>query len=653
MKKNWCEGTRTNARLSPADIYAFAFDRHGYVLLCILIFLYYLLSPYQLFPRPGWVDPAIYAGHMMELSKIVLTYGISHMSGRLAYNALGYWLYDLAGSQWGHYLGIAIYLCIALGSVYQISKKYFSVYVTRVSIAFVAVSPLFVNSLTHNYPDGASISLVLAVVALLLKGHRENSKSLHLPWLVAGATTALIYFIHPMGVISCACALVAFVSIYLPRTKALWAYLKVLAASYIGGALIVLSSFVVAGRIIYRTNNIAHVAAAKFISGRQKSLGKAYMYPIEDWLPEASRLWWAALIVLLAAWGWWFSRGEKISDGHQSSEIFGRRQFMKFSALYLVLFFCLLAFSDVFGASTFLQHHHYASHILAPVFIVVIGFIGIGLAESHSGYAKTAYIFAILGQWGLLEVWIHSGSPPPNDGVIACLIVTALAVMVIAFKMSLARLRNPCCSWEIPFSSAQVLWLPAFLFFSMICQTANSDTRHALKDHNSPSYQAEFLAANSLSKAIWVQSEGTPVYFWFNREALNEDLDRAKLSEVCTFSMRFGPTTYRFNAYDDISSRFQWDKANWDTAFPEVGIRKPRPPNMHGATGWPITIAVLSTKPEHAVLARSVLDNYAFHVTGMTSLGQWVLPCTPEPVSVTLISLSSWDYGWPNQEKEK
>ena len=613
-------------------------DRHGSALLFLSLFAYYLFAPYQWFPRPGWVDPAIYAGHILRLKEVVMTYLLVHMSGRLAYNVLGAALRAFAGVEWGHYLGILTYLAIAIMSLSAIARLFFNPPAMRLTVALAGTSPLLLNSLAHTYPDGASVSVVLAAIAMLLKGAHSVGLVRIVWWFATGAAAGCIFFIHPMGAVSFACAVVAFLATYWPGSALRLASLASLAVFGCFGAALVFAVCALLGKDLYGVENLAVVSTTQFVNGNRTNIGKAYILPLAEWLPSATRLWWAALVLLLGLAAALRPLGLKLGANRTKPASDPGVRFLRFSVLYLSLVFGLFLLRDVFGSSTFLQHHHYSSHLLAPLFLVATALIG--RSRYFSGTVGVAAGLTFLPFIALQWVTLSLSAAGYSSQLLVGTAVYALASLI---WVRLGR-KSPSAYGGTPGiqSTAHSPGVRSTIHLALLCtavfQAANGDTRQALIGAGSPRYRDITLALEATAETLWTEGKGLPIYVWFDRNGVNRELSAAG-GKACTFTLPYAGERIELNVLDSLAGYFLWDRGIWTADFPALGPDLWERPSARANRR--AIIALLATHSDEDSQARRLLAEAAYQIADTRSLPPVNIPCLPAPLRISLFTLAA------------
>ncbi|EKJ97398.1 hypothetical protein C241_01724 [Bradyrhizobium lupini HPC(L)] len=536
--------------MRPGNAEAGVSDRSGkglpewswLMLLVSLPLLAQFSSAYELFPRPGWVDPMIYVGYFLDPASQIQNLGAYYFSQRIPFLFLGSIFYDVFTPAYAHIALSLTFQFVALLSVYSIARRIFGPLAAVLSGWWLGANPLWIASISNGYVDGPAIALSIAAIAVLLAantgrwGFREGILN-----LIAGFLCACVLALHPIPALLTGVALL--IACLTTQSAKTFLFYRV-SAIFIGGLIALLLMAIysrsIGGPFVFLFHDVHPI--------RNAFAGNAIPFsrPLQEWLPKAFRIAlpfitfvFFTLIVFVENWG----KGKS-------------RQIALLAAVTSISFFVVSAIWDIVVGGMVTQTWFYSSYSLIGQSLVAI-FI-VGTLVSKRDYKANFYIYV----FSLVFL-----------GTIVC----------IYFNGAVIRIANgfgPTIIWIAIFTaSAAILFLilnrnrgativAIFLLTSAI-GVINFDTRFIFAQRQTVSFRTFFELAIDIRNVVDKAGlHGRRVALWVDRRDLvSSDVPS---NEHATYRFFVGGGTIPLNTLDSLAGLWLWDKGTLSFDMPNV-----------------------------------------------------------------------------------
>jgi hypothetical protein len=154
-----------------------------------------LLTIPNVINQNGMIDPFVYTGFIHSYRELLVRFGRTYYSTRIAFIDPARALMFLFGDSAGYVLLRFVALAAALGSLWSIARRYYGTRVAAFCLVLFALHPVLVRSLLWDHIDGFAITYLLVGAACLI-GIRPNPGPLLCA--AAGACLALATNCHPL-----------------------------------------------------------------------------------------------------------------------------------------------------------------------------------------------------------------------------------------------------------------------------------------------------------------------------------------------------------------------------------------------------------------------------------------------------------------------
>ena len=157
--------------------------------------VFVLLTAPNLINQYGTIDPFVYTGFIHSYHELLVRFGRTYYSTRIAFIDPARALIFLCGDSAGYVLLRFVALSVALGSLWSIARRYYGAHVAALCLVLFAVHPVLVRSLLWDHIDGFATTYLLAGAACLMG---ISSKPGPVLCAAAGACLALAANCHPL-----------------------------------------------------------------------------------------------------------------------------------------------------------------------------------------------------------------------------------------------------------------------------------------------------------------------------------------------------------------------------------------------------------------------------------------------------------------------
>ncbi len=512
------------------------------VLLLALPFLAELSGAYELFPRPGWVDPMIYVGYFLDPAAQIRDFGPYYFSQRIPFIVLGSFFYEFFSPAYAHIALTNFFQIMALLSLYCIGKRTGGTLVGLAAGWWLGTNPLWIASISSGYVDGPAIALALATIGCFMFGVDQPRRSSGL-WLNAasGFLFACVLALHPVPALLTAIALV-FAFCLLPSTTSVAGRITSMAVGCLFGmSLMANYSQSIGGPFLFFLNDSAPIKNA--LAGN----ALPFIRPIGEWLPGAFRIGMPFIVLLLAAT--LLLRRSKV-------EMKASQHLAALGLLTLLASVALVVVWDTLLRGLMAQTWFYASYLLIGESLLVASIASTLLERCKK---KTSYDISTLLAFGIIvgaTLLFHETIAEFVDrmGQVAGWIATcAAAVFVVMLAIN---------------SAGRSAFVGLALLTSLL-GIANVDTRFTFTKSETVPFRAFFQLALDIHKAAKdTYLQDRRVVLWMNRA--NFTTGNAKSDQHAAYDFFMVGNKLSLNTFDSVAALWLWDKGTLNFNMPTV-----------------------------------------------------------------------------------
>lgn len=515
----------------------------GWLVLLVSLPLFAQFSGvYELFPRPGWVDPMIYIGYFLDPAGQIQTLGAYYFSQRIPYVFLGSLFYEIFTPAYAH-LGLSLlFQLIALISVYSIARKTFGPLVAVLSGWWLGANPLWIASISSGYVDGPAIALSIAAIAVLLLGNagcwRFREAFLN---LTAGFLCACVLALHPIPAFLTGVALL--LAAVTTRPGDLFLFYRIFAIS-IGGLLglllMAIYSQTIGGPFLFLFHD-AHPIRNAFTGN-----AIPFSRPLEEWLPKAFRI--TSLFITFV-----FFTLTVFTD---SSEKGKSKKIALVAAVTSILFFTVAAIWDVVVGGMVTQTWFYSSYALIGQSLLVISIIGNLLSKREYNSPFYVYLFIFTALSVISVVYFNDAIVRTADRF------SPIFIWIAVFAASAAII-------NLVLSKKRGAAIIAIVLLTSTIGVVNSDTRFMFAQRQTVPFRTFFELAIDIRNAVDKAGlYGRRVALWVDRRDLvSSDVPS---NEHATYHFFVGGVTIPLNTLDSLAGLWLWDKGTLGFDMPNV-----------------------------------------------------------------------------------
>lgn len=499
----------------------------GLVVVLPICFLW--LAPFQHFPPPGWVDPAIYAGYFLDLPDMLRRFGGTYFALRLSWILPGYILHLIFPPVLAYGLLVSAFYLLGVGSLYATAVQLWGRSAAIIAVAVLAYNPLYIRAVTQGYVDGAYVAYLLAQLACLTTWARTDKKIFIIG---AGACGVLAVVAHSVAGLYGAFVFVFYV-VVMRRT---WAEI-VADISYmaVGGALVLLFFVFAAASAGFNTDSFLHLRWV--MTSSLQGLGSNYREPLHQWVPMATRivppLAALAITILLVA----------VSGSRNRRDLSAAVMFLALSMSFLPLY------DWAVGGST-TQTLFYWSLVL-PALCVSVGAIAAAVLPERPPFRwAAAFLFtaacavtAAAGQYLYVLAL--------QEGLRLNVTVFGVSALVLLAILAMPWMRR---------TVATLVVLPVIGTAITLAFAVNAAaTGLVYKLPGGIDYVEFYRAAGWVRQALSVpELKDRQLLFWFHRGAF---ATRVGTTKPFTWRHRFGASQNDLSFYDTIVGLYLWDRS--------------------------------------------------------------------------------------------
>jgi hypothetical protein len=497
---------------------------------------------YELFPRPGWVDPMIYVGYFLDPTAQIQNLGAYYFSQRIPYVFLGSLFYEIFTPAYAHIALSLLFQLIALVSVYSIARKIFGPLAAVLSGWWLGANPLWIASISNGYVDGPAIALSIAAIAVLLLANNGY-------WLVreallnltAGFLCACVLALHPIPALLTGVALL--LAVMTTQPAKVFLFYRVFAIS-IGGVLALLLMAIysksIGGPFIFLFHDVHPIKNA--FAGNAIPFSR----PLQEWLPKAFRiaplfitLAFFTLIVFVESWG----KGKS-------------RQIALIAAITSISFFIVAAIWDIAVGGMITQTWFYSSYALLGQSLLMIFIIGTLLSKRDYNSRFYIYLFASIFFATIVGIYFNGAVIMVADRF------SPILIWIAIFATSAAIL-------SLILSENRGAVIVAIVLLTSAIGVINFDTRFIFAQRQTVSFRTFFELAIDIRNVVDKAGlYGRRVALWVDRRDLvSSDVPS---NEHATYRFFVGGGTIPLNTLDSLAGLWLWDKGTLSFDMPNV-----------------------------------------------------------------------------------
>ncbi len=487
------------------------------------------ITPIQLFPPPGWVDPGIYLGYFLNLPTLVERFGADYSGMRLPWVMSGYVLNAIFSPTAAHHaLNLGVHL-LATGSLYAIVMPRYGRAAAFLAAGMLTVNPMWIAAATRGYVDGPAVALGLACLAVCSNLSAFSSR--WVPAVLVGIVGSLAAFTHPFVGLFTLIGAVAWVVVQHLDFKSLWR-MAVIAAmagvvtSWGLGAI----SLAVHGPFLF------WLPMLDFTKRVAEGHGLAYVRPMEAWLPSAYLQFILFAVLLSGLTALFFSR----RDGKRS-------ELLKVGCATLGISLVLYGVMALRSGSAMFQAPFYMNLSLPGVALVLGGLAGEAVTDRlprrPGQWMVVAGCFLVAGFVPLIGA---AGVWDAEEQVRADHLLWILLVGVAIVVCALVRTRK----------LVAVLLLVSAMG---VAGVADPGTRSVYQVDGNPSYKPMFLAQHRVNEFVRdnVDPNQRIPFFWYDRADFRQS---AVAREWLWYYLWYQNEPIGLTVYDSIASLWLWDQ---------------------------------------------------------------------------------------------
>lgn len=512
------------------------------VLLVSLPLIAQFSGVYELFPRPGWVDPMIYVGYFLDPARQIQNLGAYYFSQRIPFVFLGSLFYDVFTPAYAHIALGLTFQFIALLSVYSIARRTFGPLAAVLSGWWLGANPLWIASISNGYVDGPAIALSIASIAVLLLANNGRWRFREGPLnLLTGFLCACVLALHPIpALLTCVALLVACLTTQSPKTLLFY---RVSAIS-IGGLsallLMAIYSQSIGGPFIFLFHD-AHPIRNAFAGN-----ALPFSRPLQEWFPKAFRVAlpfiifiFFAMMVFVESWG----KGKP-------------RQIALLAAATSISFFVVSAVWDIAVGGMVTQTWFYSSYSLIGQSIIVILIVGNLISSKEYGSNYYILLFSLVFISTIISIYFNLAVAATINGFSPILIWIAIftASSVILFLI---------------LNKNRGVAIAAIFLLTSTIGVINFDTRFIFAQRQTVSFRTFFELAIDIRNVVDKAGlYGRRVALWVDRRDLvSSDVSS---NEHATYRFFVGGGTIPLNTLDSLAGLWLWDKGTLSFDMPNV-----------------------------------------------------------------------------------
>lgn len=586
--------------------------------LIAMLTTYVVHGPFQTYPPPGWVDPGFYQGYFVNFMEMIERFGPTYHSNRFVFMFLGQGLNALLPPSEAHIALFVILHVLALLFLRMLLRPAVGRLPTLVAMVVFGLSPLTVAATTRGYVDGVVVVFILGAIAFFFKGLRANSGIS--AFLLSGVFSSLAFYTHPSSILTLTVAFsiaaLVYPTVFAIRVRALaaaWLYAFLLVTSAYG-----LVSFAVSGDPDFITR------AGKVIERvLVKQSFTNFRIDLSEWIFGVTRFWIMVFTGILC-----LGMQTGLRHLNPARSVDDRDYFFRWASLTLIGTLIVIVSLDVGGLTAIIQHSFYSVYFSLTFYIAFASLLSVLLRDA--GKAGRAVLFPATmlimaaGPYLLLEA---GEILDPDSRIYVYLLAAGLllctAPLAAASYFGRAVVK-PAFGVALP--GLLVVIVPVFLI-------VNSDTRHI---YRSPDFDfaAAYRVAHEAFLFIDPKIEGRDVYFWFNRDRYNREVNEPNPWHVPMhgiYPLTFRGRRYELNLLDTVNAFYLWDKSRLNDHFPALDERDiQRLLNYKGLA----SIVLLSHDPGDILRAQAALSEAGLDAqvqdsrqisSGLIDLHVWVI----------------------------
>ena len=548
-----------------------------------------LFAPVQIFPPPGWVDPAMYIGYFLDYRNLLAEFGQSYHSARLPFVLTGSFLYGVFAPRIAGELLVILFSCLAMAGFYGVVAKFHGRLPAIFICCWLALNPLWIATMARGYVDGPAMSFVLLALALMASAGGTRTWR----FIAAGALIALGAATHPVTLLLAGCGVLALLAMSWRSWRDSGIAILALGAGFtLALAALGFVSLALGGKFLFV------LADQNAITRSFKGFGSNYQFGWGEWVPMNYRVLGPVFALIVA--------GATILH---TRRLGGTPQATWLGLAMLLGPLAFLLYWDFVIGGAMLQSSYYMGYLLPGQAFILAGAASVVTRfdpEQKSSSWKA--IILLLGGGALLAI--------------------SLAPHLWNLEASVVQYRY---KWLFLFSSLALLlgalfmlrWRPALaglgLLFILLA-VVNSDTRRIFRPAGAPDFGAYLTTTARVSSFVKGLGLGDRrLLFWFNRESYSDASPH--LAFWTDYSLRFGTTILRLNYWDSLASVWLWDSSMLGATMPSFDTPER---NMLKRLPIPTSVALLCRDSSECDAGRDRLEQqgYRLQLRGLTPVAE-------------------------------
>lgn len=550
-----------------------------------------MASDLQLFPPPGWVDPAIYLGHFLNLPDLIDRFGQTYFALRWMWILAGAGAYAVFQPDVAHHLIVLSLVQIAVWSLFGVLRPLVGRWAAIAGAASLATMPAFLAAVTSGYVDGLAIALILVTGVAL--------RRLPAPWgpAVAGAAAMAAANAHPFAVLVAGFWFAAHAVEHLRD----WRRVGRDALLAIAGAVACLLLFCVISWAM--GGSFLYFLAIMQTAATQVALGGKFALTLDAWLPNAATLHVAGAVALVAL------------------ALTGSDRPLVLAMAFLAVTAGIFAGFDALSGGSTLQYPFYTSYLAAPVALL----IGCVLARADRIGPLLPLLTALAGAAPIFAGPLLSR---PDDLVSDRLVILALYGVAVTAAVTLAVSRLVL---------ARTLTAVAGVLLLMGCgifAVSNAQARSQFVGPVGVDFRDFHMAATRFVRSMQAASlQDRRLLFWFTRADFTTD-EPARDARL-PYRLNFAGQQHALTFYDSLAGLYLWDRVMLQD---NTGPLSDRAVAQVAYATSPMTVVLLGQRHEDEALARRRLTDAGVSATlrakfdinaGKVQFFAWLLDVTP------------------------
>jgi hypothetical protein len=128
--------------------------------------MFVLLTIPNVINQNGMIDPFVYTGFIHSYRELLVRFGRTYYSTRIAFIDPARALLFLFGDSAGYVLLRFVALAVALGSLWSIARRYYGSHVAAFCLVLFALHPVLVRSLLWDHVEFATAYLLIPLVPI-------------------------------------------------------------------------------------------------------------------------------------------------------------------------------------------------------------------------------------------------------------------------------------------------------------------------------------------------------------------------------------------------------------------------------------------------------------------------------------------------------